>query len=98
MAAVPIRQAILEQAWSNGSMPRYFFHQITKAGPVRDPDGTVLPDLDHALREAILDARSLMSEAIRQGRDISERSMQITDEEGSVLLLLRFADTLTRED
>lgn len=77
-------------------MPQYFFHQITQAGLVHDPDGTVLPDLDHARTEAILDARSLMADAIRQGRDISERSMQITDGEGNILLLLPFADTVTR--
>ena len=79
-------------------MRRYFFHQITQAGLVHDPDGTVLPNLDHARKEAILDARNLMADAIRQGRDISHRSMQITDEEGNILLLLSFVDTVTREN
>lgn len=79
-------------------MPRYFFHQTTQAGLVQDYDGTVLPNLDHARKEAILDARSLMADAIRQGRDISGRSMQITDEEGKVVLRLPFSDTFTREN
>jgi hypothetical protein len=79
-------------------MPRYFFHQVTKAGLVRDVEGTDLPDLEHARTEAIMDARSLMSDAIREGRDISSRSIQITDEQGSVLLTVPFAGTLTRED
>jgi len=79
-------------------MPRYFFQHGTKAGPVRDLEGTDLPDLEHARAEAILDARSLMSDAIREGRDISSRSIQITDEQGNVLLTVPFVDTVTRED
>jgi hypothetical protein len=79
-------------------MPRYFFHHVTKAGPVRDFEGTDLPHLEHARAEAILDARSLMSDAIREGRDISSRSIQITDEQGNVLLVVPFVDTVTRED
>lgn len=79
-------------------MPKYFFHHITNAGLVHDHEGTVLPDLDHARSEAVLDARSLMGDAIRQGRDISTRSMQITDEDGNTLLVLPFADTVIREN
>ncbi|MBU1314788.1 MAG: hypothetical protein KJ947_17950 [Alphaproteobacteria bacterium] len=79
-------------------MPKYFFHHVTKAGQVRDLEGSELPDLDHARTEAVLDARSLMSDAIRQGRDISSRSIQISDEQGTVLLTVLFADTVTRDD
>lgn len=79
-------------------MPRYFFHHLKKAGPVRDLEGTDLPDLEHARAEAILDARTLMSDAIREGWDISSRSIQITDEQGNVLLVIPFVDTVTRED
>lgn len=79
-------------------MPRYFFHHATKAGVVRDLEGTDLPDLEQARAEAILDARSLMSDAILQGRDISSRSIQITDEEGKVHLVVPFVETVARED
>lgn len=79
-------------------MPRYFFHHVTKAGLVRDLEGTDLPDLEHARIEATLDARSLMSDAIRQGRDISSRSIQISDERGTALLTVPFADTVTRHE
>jgi hypothetical protein len=79
-------------------MPRYFFHHVTIAGPVRDHEGTYLPDLEHARAEAVLDARSLMSDAIQEGRDISSRSIQITDEQGNLLLVVPFADTVTRKD
>ncbi|MFN7024423.1 MAG: DUF6894 family protein [Pseudorhizobium sp.] len=79
-------------------MPRYFFHQVTKAGLVSDLEGTDLPDLEHARCEALLDARSLMSHAILQGRDISSRTIQIRDEGGNLLLTVPFVDTVTRED
>jgi len=78
-------------------MPKYFFHHITKAGRVRDIEGTDLADLEQARNEAVLDARSLMSDAIRQGRDISSRSIQISDDRGNVLLTVSFVDTVTRE-
>lgn len=79
-------------------MPRYFFHHVRRAGQVRDLEGSDLPDLEHARSEAFLDARSLMSEALQHGRDISSRSIQISDEQGNVLLTVPFADTVTRED
>ncbi|KEQ07421.1 DUF6894 family protein [Pseudorhizobium pelagicum] len=79
-------------------MPRYFFHHVWKAGQVRDLEGSELPDLEHARTEAIMDARSLMSDAIRQGRDISSRSIQISDEGGTVLLTVPFADAVIRDD
>lgn len=79
-------------------MPKYFFHHVTKAGLVHDLEGTELPDLEHARTEAILDARSLMSSAILQGRDISARRIHISDERGDVLLTIPFLDTVTRED
>jgi hypothetical protein len=78
-------------------MPRYFFHHVTKAGHVSDLEGTNLPNLDRARAEAVLDARSLMSDAIQQGQDISSRSIQICDEMGNVLLTVPFADAVTRE-
>jgi hypothetical protein len=79
-------------------VPRYFFHHVTKAGPVRDLEGTDLPDLEYARCEASLDARSLMSDAIREGRDISSRSIQISDDRGCILLTVPFIDAVTRED
>jgi hypothetical protein len=64
-------------------MPRYFFHQVTQAELIHDLEGTELPDLEHARREAIRDARHLMAEAIRAGQDISSRSIQVCDEAGT---------------
>jgi len=79
-------------------MPRYFFHQVTRAGTVHDLEGTDLPDLEHARLDAVRDARHLMSDSIRCGRDISSRLIQICDEAGKVQLILRFLDAVTPGD
>jgi hypothetical protein len=76
-------------------MQRYFFHQITRSGILHDPDGAELPDLEHACMEAIKDARYLMSSAIKSGRDISSRSMQMCDEAGTVLQTIRFTEAIS---
>jgi stage III sporulation protein SpoIIIAA len=50
-----------------------------------DPDGTELPDVAAARREAVLSAREILAEAIMAGReDVPERFL-ITDEIGELL-------------
>jgi hypothetical protein len=71
-------------------MPRYFFNVVLATETVRDEEGSNLLDLDTAHDEAIKDARSLMSDAILEGRDISSRFIQIAGEDGEVLLVVPF--------
>ena len=71
-------------------MPLYFFNVASASGTVRDEEGSDLPDLKAAREEAIKDARSLMSGAILEGRDISNRAIQIAGEDGKVLLVVPF--------
>jgi hypothetical protein len=77
-------------------MKRFFFNIVTAAGKILDPEGTELGDLDIARTEAIKDARMLMSDALMEGKDISSRSMEITDETGEVLLMLPFVSAFNR--
>ena len=49
---------------SGGEVPRYFLH-IDDLGT--DPDGTELPDVDAARREALLSAREILAPAIMAG-------------------------------
>lgn len=79
-------------------MPRYFFHLVGKAGTILDVEGTDLPDLDRARSEAIRDARNLMSDAMREGRDISSRRIHICDADAKILLEVPFFQALTRDD
>ncbi|WP_224576685.1 hypothetical protein [Mesorhizobium sp. BR1-1-16] len=75
-------------------MPRYFFHQVRRGGLIEDSEGSQLPDIDAARREAIDGAREMMSEAIHAGVDISSRRFEITDEQGAVVLLVPFTDAV----
>jgi hypothetical protein len=66
-------------------MPFYFSMYGTGQTPWCD-----LPDIDLAYREAIEDARQLMSNAILEGRDISSRYIEIGDQAGELLQTIPF--------
>ncbi|MFK3692429.1 DUF6894 family protein [Agrobacterium tumefaciens] len=77
-------------------MPRFFFTVISGKNVLDDQEGSVLPSLDQAIEEALKDARALMSDAILQGRDISEGCIIIRNAQQEVLTVVRFADALDR--
>jgi len=77
---------------------RYHFNVISASGTLNDREGSELPSLADARREAIEDARFLMSAAVLEGRDISGRSIEICNEAGDVLLVVPFSEALTRGD
>ncbi|CUX50073.1 MULTISPECIES: DUF6894 family protein [Agrobacterium] len=79
-------------------MPRFFFTVISGKSVLDDQEGSDLPSLDRAIEEALKDARALMSEAILQGRDISEGSIIIQDKQHEVLKVVRFSEALDRKD
>ncbi|MBB4403583.1 MULTISPECIES: DUF6894 family protein [Rhizobium/Agrobacterium group] len=79
-------------------MPRFFFTVISGKSVLDDQEGSDLPSLDRAIEEALKDARALMSEAILQGRDISQGSIIIQDKQREVLKVVRFAEALDRKD
>jgi uncharacterized protein DUF6894 len=74
-------------------VPRYFLH-IDELDT--DPDGTELPDLEAARREAVLSAREMLAEWIILGADDIPTRIVITDEEGSLLSVVHFRDVLPR--
>ncbi|MGF7163694.1 hypothetical protein FHS85_005364, partial [Rhodoligotrophos appendicifer] len=67
-------------------MPMFFFNIARGDVVVRDYEGSELADLEAAREEAIASARETMSDAIRQGKDVSSRAFEIFDEEGKFLL------------
>ncbi|MCZ4432157.1 hypothetical protein O3S81_20830 [Agrobacterium sp. SOY23] len=79
-------------------MPRFFFTVISGKNVLDDLEGSDLPSLDRAIEEALKDARALMSEAILQGRDISEGCIIIRSRQQEVLKVVRFADALDRKE
>jgi hypothetical protein len=79
-------------------MSRFYFHIITQTRTLADNEGTELADLGEARREAIRDARSLMSAAILDGRDIRNRRIEVRNAEGELLIDLPFSAAFETSD
>ncbi|WP_246720424.1 DUF6894 family protein [Rhizobium lentis] len=79
-------------------MPKFHFNVVSDAAVVVDLEGSDLPTLEDARREAVQDARALMSQAVLAGKDISARRIHICDEQGALLLVVHFAETIRRAD
>lgn len=82
----------------NSAPTRYHFSIINPSGIARDFEGTELSSLEAARAHATEDARVLMSMAILEGRDISGRTIEVTGEDGEVLLVVPFRHAVTIED
>lgn len=78
-------------------MPRFFFSIVSGQHMLDDDEGSDLASLDQAIEEAHKDARELMSEAILQGRDISEGCVVIRNSAREALKVVPFADALDRK-
>ncbi|CCF18709.1 conserved hypothetical protein [Pseudorhizobium banfieldiae] len=63
-------------------------------GLLEDPDGSEVADLDAAVNEAKLGARSLMAEDIRLGRALRPISIEISETDGLVLQTVTFRNVL----
>jgi hypothetical protein len=77
-------------------MGRFYFHLQAGDEIVQDDEGTDLPDLSAAQREALLGARELLAEAIRSGKPETPEAFVIADEEGRALSIVPFAAVLPR--
>ncbi|NDK48843.1 hypothetical protein GYH37_05600 [Rhizobium laguerreae] len=76
------------------AMPRFYFNIVSGTGTIADFEGTELATLEDAKHEAVRDARALMSQAVLSGKDISAREIQVCNEEGAVLLIVPFTETI----
>ena len=75
-------------------MPHYFFHVLNEI-EARDEDGQYFADLDEAVAEARETAADLIRDEIRGGRQIHpDHRIEIEDEQGQVVFVLRFGDLL----
>ena len=73
-----------------GEMPRYFFHVKRGQVTVLDQDGTELPSLEDAAREAIRRAQELASKASMQGTAGTSRMIIIADNEWRTMIEVPF--------
>jgi hypothetical protein len=74
-------------------VPRYFLH-IDELDT--DPEGTELPDLEAARREAFLSAREMLAEWVILGAEDIPTRIVITDDSGTILGVIHMRDALPR--
>ena len=63
---------------------------------MEDPDGSECPDDASIRREAIEGAREIMAEHIRKGRDVSDWSFEIVDEDNRPVMTVPFSEAIRR--
>jgi hypothetical protein len=72
-------------------MPRYFFH-VSDGSSTPDAEGTELPDISTAQAEALRMTGEILRETrTTQPWDGTEWKLEVADERGQVLLVLRFS-------
>jgi plasmid stability protein len=78
-------------------MSRFYFHLRDGDQFVTDDEGTDLPDLFAARREAVLCAREILAEAIKSGKRRVPEFLVIADEAGRELGTSAIADALPEQ-
>jgi hypothetical protein len=74
------------------SMPRYFFHVRDASSLARDTEGSLLEDYTAAILEARASVREFAIEALKQNEAVDLLEVEIHDEHGVKLGVVRFAD------
>ncbi|HEY0207410.1 MAG TPA: hypothetical protein VGC15_25055 [Acetobacteraceae bacterium] len=72
-------------------MPRYYFVLSNRDGLIDDVEGTELPDLAAARREAEHDVEHLRQHRVGGRRCWAGWAMQVHDDSGAVLLVVPFS-------
>ena len=75
-------------------MFRFFLNIRAGADFIEDHEGSLLPNIEAACREALSAARDLMAEKVRAGEVIDGQVFEITDEAGVVRARLPLKDAL----
>jgi hypothetical protein len=75
-------------------MPIYFFHIRGGEAQAEDKEGTDLPDLEAAMREARESAREIVADNLRAKEDVDSRRIEVADSDGRVLGTVTIRDVL----
>ena len=76
-------------------MPRYFF-DLHNDAEVMDAEGKELPDAEAAKAQALKDARAMVQASVgEQGRIDLRHRIDVRDETGAVIHVIRFEDAVT---
>jgi len=75
-------------------LSRFFLHQDLGNGILEDPEGMEAADLATAKQQAIQAARQLLANAIMAGTKPIGKAFRITDDAGTLLLIVPFSEAL----
>lgn len=75
-------------------MPRFFFHIDRQDSVITDEEGSELPDLDVAQREALVSLRQLVADAQRGKSAVDVAQIEISDAAGQILAVVRLEGAL----
>lgn len=79
-------------------MPRYYFH-LHNDVDAPDDEGVEFPDLEAARQHAMADARFTAGETVKEmGHFVGHHRIDIEDETGAVLAIVRFDDAVALRD
>ncbi len=78
-------------------MPRFFINIRDGDRLIQDEEGSVLPDVEAACREAVLAARDILSSKLRAGEEVNGQIFEITDENNIVRATFPLRDVLKRK-
>jgi len=73
---------------------RYYFNIRDGEDLILDPDGSDCASLAIAIEEAKADARELMAERLRSGKELDGQAFEIVDVAGALAAVVRFKDAL----
>ncbi|MCK8779103.1 hypothetical protein M0654_03795 [Rhizobium sp. NTR19] len=79
-------------------MPRYYFHIRSGGALQADIDGIDLPTHTAALEEAILGAREMVADRVRNGEEIGNEQFEVVDEDGKTIHVLPFRSVIRLRD
>lgn len=75
-------------------MATYFFHLDDGTDVLLDPEGQDLRDIDAVRAIALIEARALIAEDVREGRVQLDRILRVEDSAGGPVYRLPFADAV----
>lgn len=75
-------------------MPRFFLHIRDGATLIEDFEGSDLPNVEAACREAIEAAREILASKLLAGAVVDGQTFEITDESGVIRATLSLKDAI----
>lgn len=75
------------------AVPRFFFHLYNDVTS-RDDEGKELPDRSAARRQALAYARDMAAVTVREGHLNLEHRIEVTDQDGELVVALPFRDAV----